>query len=267
VLAAHTHRAIRYGPFPAQEGDLHLPAASRPPVVCLLHGGFWRMPHGRDQLDAVAEDLAARGYAVWNIGYRRLGAPGGGWPGTFEDVALAVDHLASLVDERVALDLDRVVVAGHSAGGQLALRVAARSARADVPSPRRVRVLAVAGLAPMADLKEAAARNSGRGAAREFLGGAPDAVPERYAAASPRERLPLGVPQLVLHGALDEALPVGLSRDYAAAARASGDEVELVELPGAGHMDFVDPATAAHAELCRWLARVTGKAAAQGRPA
>ena len=267
MLAAHTHRAVRYGPFPAQEGDLLLPSASRPSVVCLLHGGFWRMPHGRDQLDAVAADLAARGYAVWNIGYRRLGAPGGGWPGTFEDVIVAVDHLASLVDAGVPLDLDRVVVAGHSAGGQLALRVAARSGGAGVLSPRRVRPLAVAGLAPMSDLKEAAARGSGNGAAQEFLGGSPDAVPERYAAASPREWLPLGVPQLVLHGTLDEALPVGLSRDYAVAARASGDEVELVELPGAGHMDFVDPTTAAHAELCRWLARVTGKAAVQARPA
>ena len=185
-------------------------------------------------------------------------------PGTFEDVALAVDHLASLVDHGVALDLGRVVVAGHSAGGQLALLVAARRGGSGAPSPRRVRPLAVAGLAPMADLKEAAARDFGNGAAREFLGGAPDAVPERYAAASPREWLPLGVPQLVLHGALDEALPVDLSRDYAAAATARGDQVEFVELPEAGHMDFLDPAGAAHAELCRWLARMTGMAAPPG---
>ncbi len=222
------------------------------------------MPYGRDQLTAVAEDLAVRGFAVWNIGYRRLGAPGGGWPGTFEDVALAVDHLANLVDDGVALDLERVVVAGHSAGGQLALLVAARSGGSGAPSRRRVRPLAVVGLAPMADLKEAAARDSGNGAAREFLGGAPDAVPERYAAASPREWLPLGVPQLVLHGVLDETLPVDLSRQYAAAAKARGEEIELVELPEAGHMDFLDPAGAAHAELCRWLARMTGRAAPPG---
>jgi acetyl esterase/lipase len=248
-----TVRTFKYGPLEAQEGDLHLPAAPRPPVVCLLHGGFWRMPYGRDELSAVALDIAARGYAVWNIEYRRLGAPGGGWPGTLSDVASAVDHLATLVADGIELDLDRVVVAGHSAGGHLALWVAARNRHASFGAPARVRPVAAAGLAAVADLARTWAIGAGRGAVDDLMGGAPGQYPDRYAAASPLELLPLGVEQLVIHGVKDEALPVELSRSYASAAKASGDDVEYVELPDAGHMDFVDPSSKAHAVLCDWL--------------
>jgi len=89
-------RTISYGDSNDQQADLHLPDAAGPPVVCLLHGGFWRMPHGRDQMDAVAGNLVARGFAVWNIEYRRLGASGGGWPGTLDDVRAGIDHLAKV---------------------------------------------------------------------------------------------------------------------------------------------------------------------------
>ncbi|MCM2316459.1 MAG: alpha/beta hydrolase, partial [Thermoanaerobaculia bacterium] len=149
-------RTERYGPHDGQEGDLHIPSRSRPPVVCLLHGGFWRMPYGRSQFDAVAHDLARRGFAVWNLEYRRLGAPTAGWPGTFDDVLAGIEHLARFAEEGVDLDLDRVAVIGHSAGGHLALWAAARQ-RADEGSgiARRVRISAVAGLAPVADLVDA----------------------------------------------------------------------------------------------------------------
>lgn len=249
---------FRYGPHEFQDGELHLPDASRPtgspiPVVCLLHGGFWRMPHGREQMAAIAADLATRGYAAWNIGYRRVGGPGGGWPGTPGDVALAVDHLATLAEDGFDLDLERVVVVGHSAGGQLALCVSARGAGARF-RPSSVRPVAAAALAAVGDLARAHALSVGNGAVAAFLGGTPDEMPDRYAAASPKALLPLGVRQLVVHGGRDEALPVDLSREYASAARASGDEVDFVELPAAGHMDFLDPHGAAHAVLCAWLA-------------
>ena len=104
--ASARRRAIRYGPSPDQEGDLHLPDAPRPPVVCLLHGGFWRMPWGRDQMTPLADDLASRGVAVWNLEYRRLGAPGAGWPGTLEDVASGMEHLSRLVDD--LFDVSRI---------------------------------------------------------------------------------------------------------------------------------------------------------------
>lgn len=205
------------------------------------------MPWGREQMTAVADDLAARGFAVWNLEYRRLGAPGAGWPGTLLDVAAGLDHLAQIAESGVDLDLDRVFVAGHSAGGHLALWGAARRRLRAGPSP--VRVALAVGLAPIADLARAAELRVGGDVVAEFLGGVPARVPERYRAASPMEMLPLGVRQLILHGTADDAVPIELSRHYAEAARAAGDTIELVELPGVGHMEYLDPASAAHAAL------------------
>ena len=246
-------QTIRYGPCPDHEADLHLPAASRPPVVCLLHGGFWRMPYGRDQMTAVADDLAARGFAVWNLEYRRLGAPGTAWPAPMDDVAAGVDHLAQLAAEGVHLDLERVVVVGHSAGGHLALWVAGRS-RSQLDLAPRVVPRAAVGLAPVADLGRAFTLKVARAAVRELLGGSPSEHPARVRAASPLEMLPLRVPQLIIHGTADDAVPIDLSRRYARAAQAAGDTVQLIELPGGGHMEFLDPASEAHALLARWLA-------------
>lgn len=254
-IGRSTVRSVRYGAAADHEADLHLPATPRPPVVCLLHGGFWRMPWGRDQMTPVAEDLASRGFAVWNIEYRRLGAAGGGWPGTMDDVALAIDHLARLVADGVDLDLDRVVVVGHSAGGHLALWAAGAARGRTELSARRVRIAAAIGLAPIADLAAAHAARVGGSVIEELLGGAPSVRPDPYGAASPMALLPLGVRQLVLHGTADEDVPIELSRHYAAAARAAGDDIELVALPGTGHMELVDPASEAHAVLCRWLAK------------
>ncbi len=235
--------AIRYGPSADQVGDLHLPDAPRPPVVCLLHGGFWRMPWGRDQMTPVAEHLASRGVAVWNLEYRRLGVPGAGWPGTIEDVASGMEHLAQLPAEGLDLDLDRIAVVGHSAGGHLALWVAGRSRRS------RVRARLAVGLAPISDLATAFEAKVGGNAVEELMGGTPVRYPERYRAASPMQMLPLGVSQLILHGTADDAVPVALSRSYARAAAAAGDAIELVELPGTGHMEFLDPASEAQAIL------------------
>jgi acetyl esterase/lipase len=255
-------RIIRYGPSEGQEADLFLPAATRPPIVCLLHGGFWRMPYGRDQFEPVARDLASRGFAVWNLEYRRLGAPSGGWPGTFHDVADGIDHLASLVAEGAEFDLGRVIVVGHSAGGHLALWSAARVRRQSIlRMPTRVRPTAAAGLAAIVDLAGAYALNAGNGAVGELLEGSPEEQTARYAAASPIALLPLGVPHLVVHGAADEALPVETARDYARAAMAAGDSVQYSELPRAGHMDYLDPSSEAHDTLCRWLERFASSAA------
>lgn len=250
-------QTIAYGSAPSQVGDLYLPANARPAVIVLLHGGFWRAPYGRDELAPIATDLVARGYAVWNLEYRRVGEPGGGWPGTFSDVAEGIDHLAALVDQGVALDLSRVVVAGHSAGGHLALWAAAKNRPSfAVTGPRRVRLRGAAGLAPVADLTQAHALHSGRDAVATFLGGTPESHPARYAAADPHRLLPLGTHQLLLHGTADDVLPVALTSNYAAAARAAGDEVEFVELADADHFAFTDLASPAHRVLCQRLAEL-----------
>ncbi len=248
-------RTISYGPLPDQVGDLYLPDSGRPPVVCLLHGGFWRLPWGRDHIAPIAADLARRGFAVWNLEYRRGAA--GGWPATFEDVGAGIDHLAELAERGVSFDLNRVTVVGHSAGGHLALWSAwrARDEGSDGGhhQPKRVRISAAVGLAPVADLRLAYELRCGGGAVESFLGGSPEQVPARYRAASPAEMLPLGVPQLLIHGARDEDVPIEISRRYRRAAAAAGDEACLIELADAAHMDFVDPATEAHATLCRRL--------------
>jgi acetyl esterase/lipase len=212
------------------------------------------MPWGRDLMIDMAEALATRGFAVWNIEYRRLGTPPDGWPITLDDVAAAVEHLGHVAAAGAALDLDRIVLVGHSAGGHLALWAAANANGSD---RGRVRVAAVAGLAPVSDLARAHELNLGRGAVAELIGGSPSEYPDRYRAASPRERLPLAVRQMILHGTEDEDVPIELSRSYVQAALAAGDSVDFIELPGTGHMEYLDPSSPAFTTLAGWLERVT----------
>ena len=250
---ATTVRCVRYGEKAAdQVADLHLPGVTRPPVVCLLHGGFWRMPYGRDQLARVAEDLAGHGFAVWNLEYARVGGPRATWPATMEDVGMGIDHLAQLVSDGLELDLDRVAVVGHSAGGHLALYEAGRW-RDDGRAARRIRPQVVVGLAPVADLALAFESGVGGTVVSELIGGSPSQYPQRYRVASPAEMLPLGVRQIILHGTEDDVVPIDLSRRYMCAARAAGDTAELIELPGVGHMEYLDPDSGAHATLRQWL--------------
>ncbi|MFF4037975.1 alpha/beta hydrolase [Streptomyces sp. NPDC001816] len=237
-----------YGEHPDQVADLFLPAAgSGPaaPLVLFFHGGFWRAEHDRQHVAGFVRALAAQsGCAVAGVEYRRVGG-GGGWPVTLTDTAEAVDRLPHLAAQAAPgrVDPARVVYAGHSAGGHLALWAALRH-RIPYGAPGRTEtppaVLGVLALAPTADLAWADERGSGRGAVAAFLGGGRGQVPDRYAAADPAA---LGVPAgrtVVVHGDLDEALPVAMARRYAARAGAT-----LHELPGAGHFDVIDPDSAA----------------------
>ncbi len=246
---------IAYGDHPDQVGDLHLPTAvERPlPAVVLVHGGFWKWGWDRTLMTPLARNLSALGYAVWNIEYRRVGQEGGGWPGTLADAAAALDALASRDD----VDPARVATVGHSAGGHLALWLAARHrlpAGAPGAAPR-VSPCAAVSQAGVTDLKKGAADRLGDGACQGLLGGEPRDVPERYALASPLELLPLGVPQLLVHGSRDTIVPPGQSRGYADAALAAGDPVELVELASADHFDVIEATDPAWAAVVDWLAR------------
>jgi dipeptidyl aminopeptidase/acylaminoacyl peptidase len=212
----------------------------------VLHGGFWRAQYGRKLMRPLCEDLRGRGWAAWNLEYRRLGVlSGGGWPNTLIDVARGIDHLADLPASR-ALDLDRVVAIGHSAGGHLAAWAASRT-------EPRVRVCGAVVQAGVVDLRLAWERRLSKGVVRRFIGGTPEERPERYASASPAEHLPLGVPLLLTHGALDDTVPVEMSRRFAESARAEGDEVDLVELPAEGHFGHIDPANPLWEAVIEWL--------------
>lgn len=234
----------RYGPDPSQVADLHLPDGPGPhPVAVLLHGGHWSTRFGKLVCRPLARDLASRGWAVWNLEYRRLGTGrggGGGWPTTFEDVAGGIDALATVA---APLDLSRVLLVGHSAGGQLALWAASRpSLPADaVGSGPRVVASRVVALAPVTDLDR-----SGR-SAQWLMGGPPDAEPERWAQADPVRAGGPGLPVLVVHPTADATVPVELSRIYAATTGAT-----LVETAGA-HRDPIDPTSVAWAAALRWL--------------
>ena len=237
----------RYGPDPSQVADLHLPGGPGPwPVAVVLHGGFWRERYDRTLMDALCADLAGRGWAAWNLEYRRVGGRGG-WPATFDDVSAGIDFLGDLRSAGAPIDIRRVMTIGHSAGGHLALWAATRERPA-------VRVSAAVGQAAVGDLARASRLGLSNGAADELMGGSPAVVPERYAAGSPSERLPLGVPALLVHGGRDDTVPVELSRQLHAAALAAGDRCELVVLEDDGHYEHLDPATAAWGTVIRWTA-------------
>jgi len=210
-----------------------LTRGSRGGVAVLIHGGFWRAERDRSLMDPLAADLAARGWTTWNLEYRRLGN-GGGFPATLEDVSAAIDHLAEL-----DVDTRRAVAIGHSAGGHLA----AWSATRERP---RVRVTDVVSQAGVLDLRLAWELRLSDGVVRRFLGELDD---ERYAAASPRERLPLHADRTLLtHGEADETVPVRISREFAAA---SGADLHID--PEAGHMEHIDPAHPLWAAVVAWL--------------
>jgi dipeptidyl aminopeptidase/acylaminoacyl peptidase len=232
----------RYGPHRSQVAELTLPAGPGPhPVVALIHGGCWRARYDRHLMDGLAADLAGRGWAAWNVEYRRVGMrAGGGWPATFDDVAAAIDHLAQL---DASLDLGRVAAVGHSAGGHLALWAAGRE---DARTP----LTAAVGQAAIADLEHAAGQGVCGGMVERLLGGSPGRVPDRYRAASPARRLPLRVPVLLVHGDRDDVVPVEMSRAFAAVAGC-----ELAQLAGDGHFEHIEPGTRAWATVVEWLER------------
>ncbi len=222
-------------------------------MAVLIHGGFWRERYDLRLEDRLVADLAGRGWAAWNLEYRRVGRrSGGGWPATFEDVSAGIDHLAAL-DE--PLDTDRVVAIGHSAGGQLAWWGAARPGLpAGAPGAEpRVKLSGAVAQAGLADLREVARLGLSSGAAEEFRGAPPGEVPDRYALASPIERLPLSVPHLLVHGDADDVVPIEIARGYARGAAEAGDVCTLIELSEVGHMEHLDPGSEAWRTVTAWL--------------
>ena len=248
------HR-LSYGRGDLQIGELRLPRnGKRPhPVVILVHGGCWAHELPKldpravtlDLLRPMAAALADAGIATWNVEYRRAGDAGGGWPGSFEDLSRATDFLRELAGKH-ALDLSRVVVAGHSSGGHLALWIAARPKlppSSVLYSKNPLPVKAVVNLDGPADpvaFQPIETKVCPMPALSRFLGGTPADYPDRYRDASPVPVLPLGMPQEFIGGSLVRGLKDQIVV-YQAAAQATGDTVTITALEGAGHFDMLAP--------------------------
>ncbi|QDW62549.1 S9 family peptidase [Oerskovia sp. KBS0722] len=267
-----------YGPRPAQTADLILPASLatrieelRTPseaeetgetvdVVVLVHGGGWGAEYDRSSEAAVARDLTDDGIVVWNLDYRGVGAADpadeGGWPGTFEDVAAGLDLLPEALGT-VGLTPGRVAVVGHSAGGTMALWLAARHTLPDgapgaSPLVRPDLVVTQAGVN---DLTAAGTVHGSRGPVEALMGGSTNEVTDdRYDLADPTARLPLGVPTLVTTGDLDAVVLPSVATGYAEAARAAGDDVTLAVIPGEDHLSPQNPRSDAWGAVRDWLA-------------
>lgn len=249
-----------YGDDPAQVCDLILPAGQQRGTVILVHGGYWQAGYDRSLEDAVAADLVADGYAVWNVDYRGVGA-GGGNPATFDDIAAAVDLLATVGPE-AGVAIDRVAIVGHSAGGQLALWAAARATLPeDVPGAGPALMpVAACSQAGVNDLVTAQEQSLGGAAVASLLEIDPDQpVPAEVAAiTSPAQMLPLGVPQLIVTGDQDVTVPPSQSEAYAAAAMAAGDDVRLEVVEGEEHFAHLDPGSRSWALVKAWVDEVVG---------
>jgi acetyl esterase/lipase len=207
---------LAYGDEPLQFGDLRVPPGEGPfRLAVVVHGGYWQATYNLIHTGHMCVALAAAGIATWNVEYRRLGDIGGGWPGTGEDVARAIDFVGELPVEH-----ESVVLVGHSAGGQLALWA---TKQAQLP---------VVALAAVSDVRDSVERTGPQGAPARFVDG------NRFEELSPIELLPLGVRQILIHGTADDSVPYAMSERYVAAAHG---EAELVTLVGAGHFELIDP--------------------------
>jgi len=262
-------RRIAYGTDPLQFGELRVPSTKGPhPVAIVIHGGCWVARLGNlderavaiDNMRPLAAALTAAGIATWNIEYRRPGNAGGGWPGTFQDVGDAADFLPTLVEAN-QLDLKRVIAIGHSAGGHLALWLAARPRiprSSDLHTRTPLALIGVVDLDGPPDLgatipmQEAICQTP---VITNLIGGSPEEEPERYRAVSPVELLPFGVRQELFMSRLfaRQVAP------YEAAARRAGDTVRAAVFSDAGHFSFIDPQSEVWPEVLAGVRRVLAK--------
>lgn len=232
-----------YSPAREQFGELRLPAGDgRHPLLIFIHGGYWRARYDLSYAVPLCADLARRGIATWNLEYRRIGQDGGGWPGTFEDITRGIESVRELA-QLYPLDLGRVALMGHSAGGHLALWAAARGRIFPEIAPDPLPLRAVIALAGVLDLQLAWEWHLSNDAVIELLGAPPDQAPDRYANASPAALVPLGIPQILFHGDHDDSVPYAMMGRYASQSQARGDQVTAITLLGAGHFELTTPGT------------------------
>lgn len=223
---------IEYGNERFQYGELYIPESNCVGTVCLFHGGFWSMPYGLNQLNAVSIELLKLGYCVWNIEYRRTGETTHQWNHTFDDAINAVNELININRNYDAVNLDNVFIAGHSAGGHLAIWLNSQDLKIDVKK--------FIGLAPLLDLEIAFEENAGDGAVERLLHGQPHEFPDRYLFGSPIKLDRKNSSELIIHGEVDDFVPIEWSRVYHEVVQLVTDKSSFIELEACGHMDFID---------------------------
>lgn len=230
-------KRLRYGSDPQHFADLRLPTTrTHQATIVNIHGGFWRAKYDLQHAGHFCAAMTAQGVPTVNLEYRRAGNDGGGWPGTFEDIRLAIRY----VDENATVAVGQLILVGHSAGGQLAIAAGAVEPR----------VSTIVSLAGVLDLRRAYELRLSNDAVAEFLGGKPAEVPERYRAADPMQlNVPTSTRQIIVHGAADDVVPVTFSRDCVAKKKRNGENVQLTEILDANHFDVIDPRSKAWAQI------------------
>ena len=222
---------LPYGTDAHQFADLRLPQGKGPhPVVMNIHGGYWRNKYDLTHAGHLCAALTQKDLATWNLEYRRVGDPGGAWPGTFEDILSGYRHIAQIA-KHYHLDPEKIVVMGHSAGGQLALCLAAHQ-------PHITRAISLAGVV---DLQRAYDLHLSQDAVVEFLGGTPGEVPDHYHEADPLQLAIPGARQWLLHGTEDDVVPPDFSSKYVETKQKRGENANLLAIPKAGHFELIDP--------------------------
>ena len=255
-------KRVKYGQSPQHFAELRIPDGPGPfPILFVIHGGFWQAAYDLKHIGYLCAALTGKGIITCNLEYRRLGDPGGGWPGTFQDVSLATDHILEAISSDPQVDTARTAVMGHSAGGHLALWLVSRN-RIPKDSPlhaaEKYRLGSAVSLAGVCDLRTAWKQRLGNGVVARLMGGTPDQYPDRFDAGSPIELLPNGSKQILIHGTDDDIVPVSQSEKFVERAQKRGDRATLVSLKGVGHFELIDPDSYAWSNVTRSVLPVFG---------
>jgi acetyl esterase/lipase len=236
---------VQYGLDPLQFAELRFPSGKGPfPLLFVIHGGWWLSANDLNHIGHLCVKFTSYGVVTCSLEYRRIGDAGGGWPGTFLDVANAIEYFKDRLTRDLRVDTKRIAVIGHSAGGHLALWLGAKHRipkSSTLFTGRGKWLVAAISLAGVADLHTAWELRLGDGAVDKLIGGGPDQYPERYAEASPLELLPTGLKCVLIHGRADESVPISQSERFAERAKLAGDETSLVTLEDIGHFELIDP--------------------------
>lgn len=242
-----------YGPDSLQFGELRLPEGEGEfPVIVIIHGGCWLNAYDYTLMNDMAEDLVNRGYATWNLEYRRLGDEGGGWPGTFHDVVSGLAYLSKL-SSQYPIQMQRVLVTGHSAGGHLALWLGGYANLEESDELYQGVVPDIAGIVSLAGITDLASYRSPGGCGAsvdQLVGGNPAEFPDRLAIASPIERLEGMPPVIMINGDKDNIVPVAHVSPYFDRSKERGNEIDLITFPDAGHFEVITPGSIAWEAIC-----------------